>query len=97
MIGGLLLLPKGINQSFSNDSYENKLPHYLKENLLAQTLHEDCYKKNPNFIQYKNSSGLKFKPHKYFKKKDLLERTELCRAICESIWSLNSFDELLNY
>ena len=96
MIGGLLLLPKGTNQSFSSDSYENKLPHYLKENLLAKTLHEDCYKKNPNFIRYKNSAGLEFKPHKHFKKKDLLERTELYRTICESIWSLNGFDELLN-
>jgi hypothetical protein len=38
-IGGLLLLPKGTNQSFKDDSYHKKLPHYLKENLLAQSLH----------------------------------------------------------
>ena len=37
-LGGLVLLPKGTNQSFSKDTYEKKLPHYLKQNLLAQSL-----------------------------------------------------------
>jgi len=95
-IGGLLLLPKGTNQSFRDDSYEKKLPHYLKENLLAQSLHEDCYRKNPNFLTFLNSKALKFKPHKYFKKQDLKERIELYKNICESIFNLNGFDEILN-
>ncbi|NOZ83995.1 MAG: DUF262 domain-containing protein [Epsilonproteobacteria bacterium] len=95
-IGGLILLPEGTNQSFNKDPYEKKLPHYLKENLLAQSLHEDCYKKNPNFLTFKNNSGICFKPHKEFKKQDLIERSELYKEICESIWSLDGFDNLLN-
>ena len=95
MIGGLLLLPKGTNQSFKSDAYEEKLPHYLKENLLAQTLHEDCYKKNPNFIRYKNHSNIDFKSYPHFKNNDLLSRTELYKSICESIWSVNGIDNLL--
>lgn len=95
-IGGLLLLPKGTNQSFSKDSYEKKLPHYLKENLLAQSLHEKCYKKNPNFLKVINSLELNFKPHSHFKKQDLIERTELYMKICASIWSLSGFEEMLN-
>lgn len=95
-LGGLLLLPKGTNQSFNKDPYEKKLPHYLKENLLAKSLHEDCYKKNPNFMKFVNSSSLDFKPHKHFKKQDLIERTELYRQICELIWSPNGFDEILD-
>jgi len=90
------LLPKGTNQSFSNDSYENKLPHYLKENLLAQSLHEKCYKKNPNFSKVISQFGLNFKPHDHFKKQDLIERTELYMNICESIWSLSGFDEMMS-
>ncbi len=96
MVGGLLLLPKGTNQSLSDAPYEKKLPHYLKENLLAQSLHVDCYKKNPNFSKFKEDSGINFKPHQQFRKKDLLERVELYEQICETIWSLEGFDEILN-
>jgi len=96
IIGGLLLLQKGTNQSFNNASYEEKLPHYLKQNLLAQSLHTECYKKNPNFLKFRESSGIGFKPHKNFEKNDLIERTKLCKQICDTIWSLDKFDEILN-
>jgi uncharacterized protein with ParB-like and HNH nuclease domain len=96
LIGGLLLLPKGTNQSFHDAPYEEKLPHYLKDNLLAQTLHEACYQKNPNFLKFREISALNFKPHKHFKKQDLLERTELYRDICERIWGLEGFDAILD-
>lgn len=46
-IGGLLLLPKKINASLSDLSYAEKLPHYLKSNALAQSLHNAFYEKNP--------------------------------------------------
>jgi uncharacterized protein with ParB-like and HNH nuclease domain len=96
LIGGLILLPKGTNQSFKDASYEVKLPHYLKENLLAQTLHPKCYEKNPNFLKYKNKSGLPFKPHKNFKLDDLLERQTLYQKICEEIWDIKGFDDIVN-
>ncbi len=96
MIGGLLLLPKGTNQSFSDAPYEEKLPHYLKENLLARSLHGNCYKKNPNFLRFKESSRINFTPHNHFKKSDLQERAELYKEICEGIWSLEGFDEILS-
>ena len=35
-IGGLVLLPRGTNQSYNDKPYSEKLPHYLKENLLAK-------------------------------------------------------------
>jgi len=35
MVGGLVLLPRGTNQAFSAAKYEDKVEHYLKENLLA--------------------------------------------------------------
>ncbi|MFW6149638.1 MAG: DUF262 domain-containing protein [Atribacterota bacterium] len=94
-IGGLLLLPRGTNQSFSKDPYEQKLPHYLKENLLARSLHKDCYKKNPNFMKFIESSGINFKHHQHFRKQDLLERTNLYKDIASHIWSLDGFDEIL--
>lgn len=93
-LGDLILLPKGTNQSFNKDPYDIKLPHYLKQNLLAQTLHKDCYVKNPNFINWFKSNNLSFKPHAQFNKKDIEEREILYRELAEVIWSLNRFDEL---
>lgn len=85
--GGLVLLPKGSNASFGADPYEDKLVHYIEENLLAASLHPQKYSKNPGFRKFRESSGLPFKPHTQFKKVDLMERQQLYRQICEQIWS----------
>ncbi len=50
-IGGLLLLPKKVNASLGDYSYAEKLPHYLKANALAQSLHPDFYKNNPGVLK----------------------------------------------
>ena len=42
--------------------------HYLKENLLAQSLHEKAYERNPGFRQFIERSGLPFQAHREFKK-----------------------------
>ena len=44
-IGGLLLLPSSNNRSFRSKSYKEKRDLYLRENLLAQSLHEKAYQK----------------------------------------------------
>jgi len=93
--GGLILLPWGTNQSFNKDPYSKKLPHYLKQNLLAQTLNEGCYEKNPNFKNWYRNEGLSFKPHPEFRKVDIEERTELYKAIAEKIWSAEKLDTLI--
>ncbi len=95
-IGGLLLLPKGTNQSFNDEPFTKKLPHYLKQNLLAQSLHTDTYKRNPNFLNFIKDCSLPFKPHDQFKKADLEERTKLYQTICEQIYSLDGFDDIAN-
>jgi len=92
-IGDLLLLPHGFNQSLSADTYEEKLDAYFGQNMLAKTLHPNCYKKNPSFLNYKERSGLPFKPYPTeFRKADLDERQELYRLLCEEVWSPKRFD-----
>ena len=95
-LGGLILLPKGTNQSIGDNPYEEKLPAYLRDSLLAQSLHEDCYKNNPNFTKWFKAAGLPFQPHKQFKKADLEARTALYQAIAEQIWSPTQFDQIAN-
>jgi hypothetical protein len=85
-IGDLVLLPRGINQSYGDLPYEKKHTHYIKENLLVKSLCPLAYEKNPNFINPTNELNLPFRAHTEFKKKDIDERQKLYQAICEQIW-----------
>ncbi|MGC8546031.1 MAG: DUF262 domain-containing protein, partial [Athalassotoga sp.] len=76
-------------------TYEEKLPHYFGQNLLAKSLHPNCYNHNPDFLRFKGESGLPFKAHPQFKKKDLSERQELYRLIAEQIWSPERIKEVV--
>lgn len=86
-IGGLLLLPKSFNASYGDLTYEEKLPHYNSQNLLARSLNAQCYEHNPGFIRFIQESGLPFSPKETFKKADLESRSTLYRQIAEQIWN----------
>nr|EKV1033599.1 DUF262 domain-containing protein [Citrobacter freundii]EKX6749964.1 DUF262 domain-containing protein [Citrobacter freundii] len=88
-LGDLVLLPRGSNQSYSDLCYDQKQPHYIKENLLAKSLCPLAYMNNPNFNQLRNVLRLPFKPHNSFKKHDVDERQSLYKIICENIWDHN--------
>lgn len=93
-IGGLLLLPKSFNASYGDLPYANreqsaqsKFAHYnTQNNLLARSLHPQCYDHNPGFLRFVEQSGLSFRPHCEFRKADLDERGVLYRRIAERIW-----------
>ena len=86
-IGGLLLLPRSFNSSYGDLSYADKLPHYNTQNLLARSLHPQCYEHNPGFLRFKDQSGLPFVAHEEFNTVDLEQRSELYRQIAERIWN----------
>jgi hypothetical protein len=87
-VGGLILLPRGTNQSYGAKPYKEKRDHYVKEkNLLAQSLHDLTYDNNPNFNNMCDRLALNFKPHEQFNKLDLTDRQKLYRSISEQIWS----------
>jgi len=67
--------------------YIEKLPHYLEQNLLARSLHEQAYDHNPGFKKFIEQTGLKFQPHAEFKKADLDARQELYQKLAELIWN----------
>ena len=86
-IGALVLLPNGTNQSFNSDKYVDKLKYYQRENTYAQTLTENYYENNPNFLKSELIKQLNFKPHSELKKEDISDRKELVKRICEQIWT----------
>lgn len=91
-LGNLVLLPRGFNQSFGDKPYEEKVGAYFGQNLLARSLNEQCYQRNPSFLSYVRRSGLPFRAYQTFKKADIDERQTLYRLICEEIWSPARFD-----
>lgn len=86
-IGGLLLLPKSFNASYGDLPYAKKREHYLKQNLLAQSLHEKAYEHNPGFQRFIKETGLPFQAHADFRKADLDARQKLYLHLAEKIWN----------
>jgi uncharacterized protein with ParB-like and HNH nuclease domain len=85
-LGGLLLLPKIFNASYSDLPYAKKLPHYLKQNLLAQSLNPDAYNRNPP-LKKLIQAGLHFTGHEEFKKRDIETRQKLYVGIAKEVWN----------
>lgn len=85
-IGDLLVLPKSFNDSYNDSPYESKVVHYIEQNILAQSLNELKYSNNPDFIKFKERSGLDFKPYSEFKHSAIRERTDLYRNILLWNW-----------
>ncbi|MHC1781954.1 MAG: DUF262 domain-containing protein [Anaerolineaceae bacterium] len=92
-IGGLLLLPKKFNASYGDLPYNNKLPLYDSQNLLARSLHVNCYQHNPGFVRFISETGLPFKTCPEFSKKEIEERSLLYRLIAERVWNPNDLVE----
>lgn len=89
-VGGLLLLPKSFNASYGAADYAVKHPHYFSQNLLARSLHPDCYVHNPGFTQFVARSGLPFASHATFDRAEMDRRTELYRQIAERVWDADA-------
>jgi uncharacterized protein with ParB-like and HNH nuclease domain len=91
-LGDLLLLPKSFNESYGDLPYEKKLPHYMKHNLLAQSLNPNAYKHNPPLAKL-IKSGLSFKAHRTFRKSDIETRQKLYISIAQRVWNTSRLEE----
>jgi hypothetical protein len=95
-IGGLLLLPKKFNESYNDSTYDTKIKHYIKQNLLVQSLHPLCYEKNPGFRDFIIASDLPFIPHDHFNKADLDARQNLYCQFADYTWRISRLKEVLD-
>ena len=92
-IGALVLLPGRVNASIGDMPYGEKREHYLKQNLLAASLHDLAHSNDPGFRRFKEDTGLDFKPYEVFNPKAINERQELYRQLAMRIWSTDSIRE----
>jgi len=86
-IGGLLLLPKKVNAAYGNLPYGEKREYYLKQNLLAQSLHESAYERDPGFRSFVGRKKLPFRAHSQFCKEDIDARSHLYCRLAEAVWN----------
>ncbi|MDU8928313.1 DUF262 domain-containing HNH endonuclease family protein [Alisedimentitalea sp. MJ-SS2] len=93
-IGGLVLLPGPDNASYSDMTYEDKVDHYAKQNLLAQSLHSIAYENKPGFRKFREATGLPFAAKEEFKKADLDNRQALYTALANHCWSPEQLQEV---
>lgn len=91
--GGLLILSKDKNRSLQNMPYVEKIKKYDSENLLARSLHKNCYTNNPLFLRFIREQGLEFKPYNQFNKQQIKERQTLYKEICKKIWDPGLIDK----
>lgn len=67
---------------------DEKITHYIKENLLAGSLCPKLYQKNPNFTNFINGHHLEFKTYDHFDKSSIEERCTLYSQIAHEFWTL---------
>lgn len=93
--GALVLLPSDTNRSYQAIPYKDKVKKYDSENLLARTLHENCYVNNPSFLRWIKEENMGFKPYDQFSVIEIEERQSLYKEISKKIWNLDLIDQNL--
>jgi len=88
LMGGLLILPRDKNRSYQDADYSAKLPLYFGENILAKSLHQDCYRNNPHFINLISNLNLSLAPIDDFTKDSFKKRQQTYKELSQLIWNV---------
>jgi hypothetical protein len=91
-LGALILLTRGRNRSLQDKPYENKLPVYATECVLAQTLSASFYSNNPRVVSKLSELGLTLEPFEFVNQAVISKRLAAYKQISQRIWSLEAFD-----
>jgi hypothetical protein len=92
-LGGLVLLPKTFNASYGDLPYSKKLPYYLEQNLLAQSLNPKAYDRNPP-LKKAIQSGLPFVGYGTFGMTEIEARQELYVTMAKQVWNPERLQEV---
>ena len=95
-VAALVLLPADVNRSYQDRPYEEKVPHYAKQNAYAASLTAGAYQHQPQFAAFCKAEALPFKAHDKFGKKEHDERRELVLALANRIWSPERLKDFLS-
>ena len=92
-VGGLLLLPADVNRSYQDQPFDEKAPHYAKQDLYSASLTEAAYQHQPQFTAFVGTTGLPFHSYQKFGKAEQLERRALVLALAKLVWNPDRLEE----
>lgn len=92
-IGALLLLHKSINASLKDAKFDYKVGKYCSNegNIYTESLGDEAYQNNPQFLRFIKYNDLGFKPYEQFGKAEITERTEVLSKLARLIWNDEMF------
>lgn len=93
-VSGLVLLRADVNRSLQNKTFEDKTPHYAKQNVYAASFTASVYEHQPQFLKFRDVEGLAFRPFDRFGKAEQDERSALVLALANKIWSVDRLEAL---
>ncbi len=94
-LGALVLLTRDLNAAVGDDPYPLKVKHYLPQNILARSLHPQCYEANPRFRALMETHKLQFQPYEVFDETAIEQRQKLYRRLCELVWDPSQYGLVL--
>lgn len=86
-VASLLLLPADVNRSLQAKPFDQKRPHYAKQNFYAASLDASAYQHQPQFQQFAAANHLPFRAFDSFTKEEQLARRDLVAALVDIVWS----------
>ena len=92
-VAGLVLLPADVNRSYQDKPFEEKVPHYAKQNFYAASLTESAYQHQPQFTSFIAKEGLPFKPFDRFGRTEQEQRRKLVLALANRVWDPERLEE----
>ncbi len=93
-VAGLVLLPADVNRSYQDKPFDQKAPHYAKQNVYAASLTAAAYQHQPQFELFVGREGLPFRSYDHFGKAEQQERRKLVLALANRVWSPARLEEL---
>jgi uncharacterized protein with ParB-like and HNH nuclease domain len=92
-VSALLLLPADVNRSLQAKPFEEKVAHYVKQNLYAASLASLTYQNQPQFKKFIEEGHLPFRSYEHFGIEQQEERSKLVLALANRIWSPDRLDQ----
>lgn len=86
-VASLLLLPADVNRSLQDKTFDQKSPHYAKQNFFAASLSGAPYQHQPQFERFRSTNALPFEAFQKFGKDEQLKRRTLIEALVNKVWS----------
>ena len=80
-------MPADVNRSYQAKPFDEKAPHYAKQNLYAASLTRAAYQHQPQFQAFIAREGLPFRPYESFGKAEQRERRDLVLVLTQKVWS----------